>query len=41
MTARVKVQLLLAAVVFLNLAIWGAKTAMAGLYDPILKAVGA
>ena len=41
MTARTKVHLLLAALACANLAIWGGRQLMAGLFDPILRAVGA
>ena len=41
MTVRAKATLILASLVFLNLAIWGAKTAVGDLFHPILKAVGA
>lgn len=41
MTARTKVQLVIAALVFANLAVYGAREILAGLYDPILRSVGA
>lgn len=41
MTVRVKLSLLLAALVCANAAVWGAKQILAGLYDPILRSVGA
>jgi len=41
MTAHTKVKLLIAAFVCANAAVWGAKQILAGLYDPILRAVGA
>lgn len=41
MTARPKLILLLGALASLGLAVYGAKEIFAGLYDPILRAVGA
>lgn len=41
MTVRMKLTLLMGALVCANLAVWGAKTILAGLYDPILRALGA
>lgn len=41
MTARRKVEVLIAALVCANLAVWGAKEILAGLYDPILRSLGA
>lgn len=41
MTGRRKVELLLAALVFANLAVFGAREILGALYDPILRAVGA
>lgn len=40
MSPHTKVRLVIAAFVCLNLAVWGAKQLIAGLYDPILKALG-
>lgn len=40
MTVRVKLALILGAFVSANLAIWGAKQILAGLFDPILRALG-
>jgi hypothetical protein len=37
----VKLALLMGALVCANLAVYGAKQMLAGLYDPILKALGA
>ena len=41
MTVRVKLTLLLGALVSLNVAVWGAKQVLTGGLDPILKALGA
>lgn len=41
MTVRMKLTLVLGALVSLNIAVWGAKQVLAGIYDPILRAVGA
>jgi hypothetical protein len=40
MTLRVKLTLLLGALVCANATVWGAKTFLAGALDPILKALG-
>lgn len=40
MTASMKVKLLIAALACLNLAVWGAKHLMSGLYDPIIRSLG-
>lgn len=41
MTAYPRLSLLLGALVSLGLAVYGAKEILGGLYDPILRAVGA
>lgn len=41
MTARTKINLLVAALVCANLAVWGAKQILSGLYDPIIRSFGA
>jgi hypothetical protein len=41
MTARLKITLILGALVAANLAIYGAKQILSGLYDPIIRALGA
>lgn len=41
MSALTKVKLLIAALVCANAAVWGAKQILAGLYDPILRSLGA
>jgi hypothetical protein len=41
MTVRTKLTLLMAVLVCANAAVWGAKQILAGLFDPILRAVGA
>jgi hypothetical protein len=38
---RLKLSLLMGALVLANVAIWGGKQIVAGLYDPILRALGA
>ena len=40
MSVRLKLSLLMGAVVCANLAVWGAKQLLAGAIDPILRAVG-
>jgi hypothetical protein len=40
MTVRLKLTLILAALVSANLAVYGAKVLLAGALDPILKALG-
>ena len=40
MTARRKVELLIAALVFANLAVLGAKEILGALYDPIIRGLG-
>lgn len=41
MTVRLKLALILGALVFFNLAIWGAKTILAGAVEPVLRSLGA
>jgi len=41
MTARRKVELLLAALVFANLAVFGAREILGALYNPIIRSLGA
>jgi len=41
MTVRMKLTLIMGALVFANLAIWGAKQLLLGAFDPILRALGA
>jgi hypothetical protein len=38
---RLKLSLLMGALVLANVAIWGAKNLFAGAFDPILRALGA
>jgi hypothetical protein len=40
-TGRLKLTLILGALVSANLAIYGAKHILSGLYDPIIRALGA
>jgi len=40
-SARVKLSLLIGAFVCANVAVWGAKTLITALFDPILRALGA
>jgi len=40
LTARRKVELLIAALVFANLAVFGAKEILGALYDPIIRSLG-
>jgi hypothetical protein len=40
MSARMKLNLLVAAFVCANLAIWGVKHVLAGALDPVLRALG-
>jgi hypothetical protein len=40
MTVRLKLALILGALVSANLAVYGAKTLLSGALDPILKALG-
>lgn len=41
MSARRKVEVLIAALVFANLAVFGAKEILGALYDPIIRSLGA
>lgn len=41
MTARAKLHILLAAFAFASLAAWGGRDVLAGLFDPILRSLGA
>lgn len=41
MTVRLKLTLLMGALVCANVAVWGAKQILSGLYDPILRGLGA
>lgn len=41
MTVRLKLALIFGVLVSANLAVWGAKHVLAGLYDPIVRALGA
>lgn len=36
-----KVKLLIAALFFANVAVWGAKQVLAGAFDPIIRSLGA
>lgn len=40
MTASTKVKLLIAALACLNLAVYGARQVLSGLYDPIIRSLG-
>lgn len=40
MTARMKLGLIMGALVCANLMVWGARTLLAGAIDPILKGLG-